>query len=290
MLISEAFEMYRMEHIVFRNQSVRTEEMHLYVMGNIIDFNGDIPIEDLTFDMIRSWSNNIRRSRGANTVRGYVIKLRVVLKHIRAHGHRALDPEIIGVPKRENKPVDYITPEDVSRLINAVVKPQSGYSTHNRLRNGAIVSLLYSSGIRVTELCNLNQLSIREDGTFTVVGKGGKPRLCFMDDRTAELLRIYLAYRNDDKRPLFLAEQTNQRISKGTVEIIFRYAKDKAGFEKRIYPHILRHSFATNLLKNNTNIVYVRDLLGHASVQTTEMYMHVVDKDLQNIYNSHHTY
>lgn len=287
--ISEAFEVYRLDYIVYRNQSQRTEEMHNLALKALLAYAGDILIKDLTFDMIRKWKDHMQKTKSINTTRGYIIKLRVVLGHIRLKGYKALNPELVGVPKRKTSVVEFITPDEVQTLLDCVFKPQAGYSTLNRYRNRAIIALLYSSGIRVSELCALNKLSIRDDNTFTVIGKGDKSRLCFIDTRAMTAIKEYLELRSDNCDALFISDLTGKRVSSGVVQMIFRYARQKAGFEKDIHPHTLRHSFATNLLRNNTNLVYVRDFLGHSSVQTTEMYTHVTNPDLQKIYLEKHT-
>lgn len=289
MLITEAFEAYRLEHIVFRNQSSRTEEMSNLACKSLVRFAGDIPIDELTFDVVRKWRDDMAKTKSQNTVRGYIIKLRVVLHHARLKGINALNPDLIGVPKRKTTIVHFITPKEIEKLIECVFKPQAGYSTHNRYRNRAIVAVLAASGIRVSELLSLDRLSIREDGTFTIVGKGDKPRLCFLDERAIRYTNEYLSYRNDNERALFISEKTRKRISKDTVEEAFRTGTKRGGFDKPVTPHTMRHSFATDMLRNNTNMVYVRDFLGHKSVQTTEMYTHVVNEDLKKIYKEKHT-
>lgn len=287
--ISDAFDLYCVEYIEFRNQSVRTREMCLTACKSLVELTGDIEIEDLSFEHVRRWKAHMSKTKSQNTVRGYIIKLRTVLAFLRLKGYDVLNPDLVGVPKRSATVVEFITPEEVNKLIQCIFKAKNGYSTLNRYRNRAIISLLYASGIRVSELCSLNRLSIQNDGTFTIVGKGGKARLCFTDARTMQYIKEYLNLRNDNDPALFISENTGKRISKDTVEIIFRTAKARTGFEKKIHPHVMRHSFATNLLKNNTNLVYVRDFLGHSSVQTTEMYTHVVNEDLKRIYTQKHT-
>lgn len=287
--VSEAFELYRLEVIVYKNQSHKTEEMNRYACKSFIDFAGDIYLSDLTFDYVRRWKDHLSRARGQNTVRGYVIKLRVVLAHAKLSGYDVMNPQLIGVPKRKTATVEFITPKAVGRLLDCVFKPQNGYSTKNRYRNRAVVSLLYASGIRVSELCSLNRLSIRDDGSFTIIGKGDCSRLCFVDQRTITYINSYLKLRTDSDPALFLSNCTGKRISKDTVQEIFRCASRKAGFEKMVHPHTMRHSFATNLLRNNTNLLYVSKFLGHKSVSTTEMYTHVVDQDLKAIYKQKHT-
>lgn len=292
MLVSEAFESYRIEHIVYLNQSARTEEMHRCAQKRLIDFTGDIEIENLTFDLVRKWKVYLEKEMSQNSTRGYIIKLRVVLKHLALKGYsNILNYEMVGVPKRHNTVVDFITPEDVERILTIISTPD----THNRLslrrhRNRAIVSLLYASGIRVGELCSLRITDMKMDTmTFTVVGKGNKPRLCFFDERSRDYIREYLRKRKDQSPALFVHETSADTVNRGTVEMIFRNITIEAGFDHPIHPHTMRHSFATNLLRNNTNLLYVRDFLGHTSVQTTEMYTHVVNEDLRSIYAEKHT-
>src|SRR5690606_17056051 len=127
------------------------------------------------------------------------------------------------------------------------------------------------------ELCSLNRDSIR-DRSFTVVGKGGKARLCFLDERTETLLDLYLETRKDNLQPLFLTD-SGHRITPGTIQETFKSIRKATGIE--CHPHTLRHSFATNLLQTNTNLYYVSKLLGHSQLNTTQQYLHLVDYDLQ---------
>lgn len=288
MRVSEAFEKFRVEYIVYRNQSAKTEEMSRLACRSLLEYVGDIHISELNFDTIRRWKENLERTRSPNTVRGYIIKLRVVLKHLAQQGYRnVINHEAIGVPKRRQTVVEFLTPEEVTRYIAAAIKPKPGYYKVNRLRNAAIIALLYASGIRVTELCNLDRTFLRDGmDSFTVRGKGGKTRLCFLDDRAKFYLGEYLATRKDNKPALFI-NGTRRRITKGNIEMMFRHNNGRAKMD--VHPHMLRHSFATDLLRNNTNLYYVSKFLGHASVQTTEMYLHIVDMDLRRIYRKKHT-
>lgn len=288
--VSEAFELYQSDYIVYRNQSKKTEENHLLVMKSFVGFVGDITLSNVTFQMVRDWKEHLESYRAQNTVRNYIVRLRVVLGYMKIRGYKVLDPEAVGIPKRQTTVVDFITEDDVTRLIEATFIPISGYRKINRYRNRALISLLYASGVRVSELCGMNISDINmTDCTFTVIGKGNKPRLCFFDERTRRYLHDYLALRSDHNPALFLSDQTQARIKAGVVQVIFRLVRVKAGFTRPIHPHTMRHSYATNLLRNNTNLVYVRDFLGHSSVQTTEMYTHVVNEDLRRIYNEKHT-
>lgn len=290
MSISEAFELYRVEHIVYLSQSSRTEEMNALAMKSLIKFCGDIDIKDLTFDVIRKWKDDLSKRCSDNTVRGYILKIRVVLKHARLKGYDVLNYEMVGVPKRENKIVEFLTKEEVSILIDSAFAPKAGYSRVKRYRNRAIISLLYASGIRNSELCSLNRNQILEnDDTFSVMGKGNKPRVCFLDERAREHINEYLELRDDNEPALFISELNGKRVNPGSIQMILRNVAKKSGINKQIHPHTLRHSYATNMLKNNANLLYVSKFLGHKSIQTTEMYTHVVDEDLRREHKLRHT-
>jgi len=288
--LSEAFRLYAQDVIIFRNQSRKTEENHYVCMKALIVFFDDVEIGSLTFPMIRDWKIALEKNRSPLTVRNYIIRLRVVLEYLTRNGEPCLDPNQVPVPKRTHKVPEYITKEEVAQLISAVSKPSAGYYAINRIKNAAVISALYSYGLRVSELCQLNIADIKEDGSFTVVGKGGKARLCFMDERTLSLIASYLAMRKDNHPALFLSEQSGERLTPANIQFVFRLARKKAGFTKPIHPHTLRHSFATDLLKNNTNIRYVQAMLGHSSLETTQMYTHVVNEDLRKVYKNSHTY
>lgn len=289
MLLTEAFELYRSDVIVFKNQSSKTEENHTVCLRAMLRHFGDVDLRELTFADIRDWKIELDKKRSPSTVRNYIIRLRVVLAFCKARGIECVDVDLIPVPGRIDRVPAFISKEEVTQLIEAVKQEAPGYSKANRCKNAAVISILYASGIRVSELCNLNRGDIKEDNSFTVVGKGGKARLCFMDDRSAAYLKCYHKYREDNDEALFLSNQTRQRITTGSVQEVFRLASKKAGFTTPVHPHTLRHSFATNLLRNNANMRYVQVMLGHSSLETTQMYSHVVDEDLRAAYQKHHT-
>jgi integrase/recombinase XerD len=278
MLLSEAFNLYRRDVIIFRNQSAKTEAHHNQTCKNLILFTGDINIEDLSFDIIRTWKLDMeKRGRSPETVRGYLVKLRVVLAYIRISVN-CLDPASIPLPKRSARIPGVLSPKEVQHLINST----------NKVKNKAIISLLYSTGLRVSELCSLNIKDVEND-YFPVIGKGGKSRLCFIDHRTRGFLRAYLLTRRDNDQALFIASQTCLRITPGTIQEIFKCARRKAGFDWPVHPHTMRHSFATNLMMNGCGLYTVSKLLGHSSLETTATYLHLVDKDLEAAHKKYHS-
>ena len=277
MTISEAFELYRLDCIAFKGQSKKTEESHLVTLRSLVSFLGDIDIASLTFVMVRDWKAHLLKTCSPNTVRGYVIKLRVTLAYLTASGYHTLHPDTIPVPRRTDKVPSYITRQQVAAMIDC----------SRRLRSKAVISLLYSSGIRVNELINLDRGDIK-GSTFTIIGKGGKARLCFIDSRTESLLGAYLSLREDNHPSLFLSTQSTSRMTATNVQLLVNNARQNAGIKERVTPHTLRHSFATDLLDSNTNLRHIQVMLGHANISTTMMYTHVRDPDLEEIYRDKH--
>lgn len=275
MTISEAYSSYAADVIVFRNQSPKTEENHYIVMRQLISYFGDIDMASLTFPMIRDWKMSMERTRGPETVRNYIVKLRVVLAYLILRGEHVLSPEQIPVPKRADKVPSFLSKEQVAQCIKVT----------KRVKNKAIIAFLYASGIRVSELCSLDRGDIH-DSRFTVVGKGGHARLCFIDKRAAGLLKRYLSDRDDNNPAIFLSDH-GTRITPGAIQETFKTVRKQIGVD--VHPHTLRHSFATNLLDTNTNLYHVSQMLGHRQLNTTAQYLHIIDKNLEAIYKKHHT-
>lgn len=278
MLLSTASRLYQLDVIRFSNQSAKTEENHLVMTKALIGFLGDVEVESITFSQVRDFKMYLEKSRSSETVRNYIIKLRVMLRFLKDRGCDVLDPKTIPVPGRTDKVPSYISPADVTLLIASTQK----------VRNKAIIAVLYASGVRVSELCRMNRMDVH-NASFTVVGKGGKARLCFLDGRSIRYLQEYLATRTDNDPALFISDLNKRRVTPGNIQEILKHARARSKLDIPITPHTLRHSFATNLLQNNMNARYVQRLLGHTSLDTTMMYMHVVDVDLESRYKEHHS-
>jgi site-specific recombinase XerD len=289
MKLTGAFALYRLDVIVYNNQSRKTEETHNHVLKLLVGFTGNIALSDLTFDQIRDWKQWLSLKREPTTVREYIIRVRVVLRHAQKRGYDCLDYELVGLPRRPDKVPPFLTKQQVAEILRGLERKARGYPEIARARNLAIVSLLYASGIRASELLQLDRGSIRDDGSFTIVGKGSKARLCFTDERTRMYLYHYLNMRNDSHPALFTSHQTGSRLSKSQLQLIFARVRTLVTFDIPVHPHTLRHSFATDLLRNNTNLRYVQELLGHSSISTTQMYSHVTNLDLQRVYAAGHT-
>lgn len=284
MSISEAFELYRKDRIVFTDQSKQTELYYTVYGRSLREFVGDIQIEDLQFSHIRDWKNELNKTRSSSTIRNYLGGIRMVLSYLKKKRIDVMDPDLIILPKRDDKVPPFITAEEVQKLIDSCI----------RVRSKAIISLLYGSGIRLSELIGLNRSDIKGN-TFAVIGKGNKQRPCFLDERTKMYLEVYLASRKDHHPALFVSTQHNTgsqdplRMTATNIQLILKLARQRACMTVNVTPHTLRHSFATNLLSNNCNIRHTQAMLGHADIRTTMRYTHVVDEDLHKVYSNFHT-
>lgn len=286
MKISEAFDLY-INHMIVEGQSKRSVEHTEYIKRRIIAFTGDISVSKLDLKTIYDWrasmeykrlNNGELIKRKQNSLRYDVIRLRGMLKYIEMTGVKCTHYELVPIPKREDTLREYLSPEEVKMVIDAA------YS----IRNKFVVSFLYSSGVRVSEFVSLDRDSVK-DRRFSVVGKGRKMRVCFIDERTEELMELYLKSRKDKCRALVVSDLYKDRVSVGTVQLIVKNAAKRAGIDKHITPHTFRHSFATNFIENNGGVLPLSKMLGHASLDTTSIYTHIVNNELQRQYNCFHT-
>ena len=286
MKISEAFDAYG-KYMVLEGKSQRSIETNYYIKRRLIETVGDIKISKLTLDDIFKWKrvmffriapSGTTLKRMPNSLRYDTIALRNVLKYMEKIGIKCLDYQLVPIPKREDVKRDVLCADEVALMID------NAFS----LRNKFIISLLYSSGIRLSEFLMLNRNDIN-DRQFTVIGKGKKERLCFIDERTEKLMGEYLASRKDDCRALVVTNLYKQRMTATTVQLIIKNSIKRAGIDKHITPHSLRHSFATNFVKNNGGIKPLSEMLGHNSLDTTAIYTHLANEELKSQYRQFHT-
>lgn len=282
--ISEAFALYREVEVIAGGLSPRTYDTYVNSEKRAVDFFGDIPIVKITSDNIRAYYFYLSGWQQINTIRGELISLRAVLNFCSRKGYKTLDTTEIKIPKRQKIPVDYLEPDEVESFIDIVAEKRRGYASYNRIRNIAIVKLFWASGIRVSELCALNRNSIK-NRRFTVVGKSKNPRVCFITEEVEDALDEYLSTRTDNNEALFVTK-AEKRMTPHEVRDIFRIACARSEDFERVRPHMLRRSFATNLLNKGVDIRYIAELLGHESLETTRAYTHISNQKLQTIYDA----
>ena len=224
-----------------------------------------------------------------DTVRGYIVCLKWFFKYCQRKGRQLLfDTEDIKIPKREKRILDIPTEDEVEEFISILAMKRRGYCNANRLRNVAIGRLIFSSGIRVSEVCSLNRNSIK-NRQFTIVGKSRDSRICFIDSQTEKCIADYLKIRTDNNPALFISYQTEKRMTPGNVRNAFEAACARSdGQFVGIRPHALRHSFATKMLNRRVDLRYIGDLMGHADLNTTKVYTHYTNPQLRAIYDRAH--
>lgn len=277
MLISEAFDLYQNNYMLIKHQSIRMVETHAQVKRSLVNIIGDKDIADFSLDDISRWHKAMSKGRCQNTIRNYLSRIRGVLQYMELLDIRALKSALVVVPKRIDTEVEYLERHEVDKMIDCA------YS----LRNKFSISLLFSSGIRLSEFISINRNQIRSK-SFTVIGKGGKARLCFIDDRTEKLMGEYLAQRSDHSEALIISNLHKDRMTESNVQLFIKNSAKRAGIDRHITPHTLRHSFATDFLKNGGDIRYLQKLLGHSSINTTMRYTHLADSDLEEKYRKYH--
>lgn len=219
----------------------------------------------------------------------YLIALRAFLKYLRKRGIEAMSPERIELAKVAERSLDLINDAELSRLMAA----PSG-SDVKALRDKALLELLFSTGLRVSELCSLDRDIDLSRDELSVRGKGEKIRVVFLSDESKKAIKAYLDKRGDIDDALFVqlgkrpAQGDSLRLTSRSVERIIKHYAIKAGITKKVTPHVIRHSFATDMLQNGADLRSVQALLGHANIGTTQIYTHVTDKHLHEVHKRFH--
>lgn len=287
MKLSEAFTTYIGGYAaVYQNPS--TVRQINYANKSIIEIIGDKDFCKLEEQDIILWqSKRLEQGINPNTIRGYTEKLRKVIKYHRARGVDCINPEVVYSPPKLNTVMEYLTKKEVDEFIRLAGTKKPGRSTYNRYKNKAIVATLYSTGLRISELCSLNKDDFRRGDIISLVGKGNKPRIVFVDERAKQAISEYLLLRKDANNALFVTHE-GKRISPSKVRETFRIiSKD---FGSRVHPHSIRHAYATNLLHNGCHVFTLSRLMGHSSIQSTAKYLHVEDPELLEAHKRFHTF
>ena len=245
-------------------------------------------IRDFRMYLKRKKNINLSKSKedfiGKKTQNYYLISIRSFLKFLQKNEIAAVSPETIDLAKVPERHISFMTGEELNQLLNAPKMPINKENT-NLLRDIAIMELLFSTGLRVSELCSLPNDIDLSLGEISIRGKGGKVRVVFLTEDATTAVREYrLKYLDNNK----IVNDKLFPVTPRTVERLIKKYSIMAGISKKITPHVLRHSFATNLLQNGADIRSVQAMLGHSNISTTQIYTHVTDTGLKNIHKSFH--
>lgn len=283
-----------------QNRSQKTIANYDHYLTRLIDFAGDIKVQDVNSELVRKWrlwlnrlGTNVSDELGTATLNYHLIALRSFLKFCAKRDIECMAPNKIELARAKRKQVSWLDEDELERLF-----AQPDTSKVAGLRDRAILELLFSSGLRVSELVGLDREHINlKRREFMVRGKGQKDRPIFISPEAADRLQQYLDARKDNTKPLFIRYMGTRKVdltgnfhrltARSVQRLVAQYAL-LAGITKHVSPHTLRHSFATNLLMNGADIRSVQAMLGHSNISTTQIYTHITDPHLKEIHAKFH--
>lgn len=287
-----------------KGRSLKTVRNYDHYLTRFLEQTKVTSPSDITDNVIREfrlWLNRQPAGHGRNadtlkkkTQNYHLIALRSFLKYMVRMGITSLAPDRIELAKTPERSLDLITHQELERLLTA---PDT--SNLRGLRDRAMLELFFSTGLRVSELASLpRDLNLKAD-EISVRGKGDKVRVVFLSDTSKLAIKAYLEKRDDMDDALFvqvankagkdvMAKRDTLRLTTRSIERIVKHYATKAGISKKVTPHVIRHSFATDLLSNGADLRSVQALLGHANIGTTQIYTHVTDAHLRNVHKQFH--
>ncbi len=316
-----------LEHVeIEKGNSLKTVNNYDYYLSRFLEFSKANNPKDITDDKIREYRLFLNRQPGVkirgqssstlkrNTQNYHLIALRSFLKYLMKRGIASLPADRIELAKIKPRSLDLISTDELNRLLDApnqISKKSNLGNTRGStsgesllhenlkiLRDKAILELFFSTGLRLSELCSLNRdLDLSKD-EFSIRGKGEKVRVVFLSDSAKDAIREYLKSRKDMEEPMFIQYSQNKsrqgldskggRLTPRSIERIVKLYAIIAGISKKVTPHVIRHSFATDLLSNGADIRSVQMMLGHSNIATTQIYTHVTDKQLREVHKKFH--
>jgi len=300
MKIEEAIKRYLDYLEIEKGKSIKTRKNYQYYLSVFKNFleelkKTEVSIEDIDLESIRLFRlflnrkkiDGQKRTLSKKTQSYYLIALRNFLKYLIRYNYKVLSPEKIELPKIEPREIKVISWEELERLLSA---PKG--NSLKELRDKAILEMLFSTGLRVSELTNLKRKDINlKAGEFTVRGKGSKIRIVFLSSAAKQVLAKYLKKRQDSEEHLFVSLPKKNKVTPLTsrsIQRIVSYWARRAGIVKPVTPHTLRHMFATDLLQNGADLRAIQELLGHSQITTTQVYTHLSNQALKEVYQAFH--
>jgi len=252
--------------------------------GTCLSPAGNIEMENVDRLAIRRYLSFLHRKNKRSSIARKISTLRSFFKYLVREQLATSNPaKSVSTPKVEKPLPTTLTVDEAFRLMETPAENKG-------LRDRAILELLYSSGIRVGELVglNLNQMDL-DLGIVKVMGKGRKERIVPVGSKAIEALKAYLEKRAalDGESPLFVNSRGGRLTARSVGRLIKKYTK-RSGIFRRISPHTLRHSFATHLLDAGADIREIQEMLGHASLSTTQRYIHLSPGKLMEVYDKAH--
>jgi len=253
---------------------------------NGLNSPSEVTIEHLTAYL----TERKRAGLSAASIKIQAVALRVFFRFLAARNRIVADPaEFLNLPKIERYLPETLNIQHVERLLDAIP-----LDVPLGLRDRAMLELLYSSGLRISELCDARLEHFDPEAAFIrVTGKGNKTRLVPVGQQAIAAMKHYL----ERERPELVTRKSGshiflsirgKRLTPARVWQIIKAAAARAGLDENVYPHLLRHSFATHLLANGADLRVIQEMLGHADISTTQIYTHVDQRHLKNVHKTFH--
>lgn len=275
----KAFEIYlRLEKSVSKN----TVEAYLHDVNLLANYfrkrNNGITPQKVTLKDLQDFLSEISDFIAPTSQNRIISGIRAFYKYLLIEDIVDTDPtELLEMPKQNRKLPEVLSDQEINLLLDHIDK-----STPDGMRNSIMIETLYGCGLRVSELTNLKLSDIFfEEEFIQVIGKGDKQRLVPVNKRALDLIKIYITevrshveIKKGNENYVFL-NRLGTKISRITVFNFIKAAAQKAGIKKEISPHTFRHSFATELIQNGADLRAIQEMLGHASITTTEIYTHL---------------
>ena len=276
-----------------KNYSKLTIDGYLKDLDLFLEYLNENDIKnykDIEYQDIRLYINYLYNLKYNNkTISRHISSLRSFFKYLKTNNIIDDNPCIlVSNPKLDKKLPKYLSYEDIEKLLNAFDN-----NNYIGLRNSTILEMLYSTGIRVSEITNIeiNDISLSTK-TIKIIGKGNKERIAYFGTKCYNLLNLYLKNSypkiNINNLDYLFLSKTGKKINDREIRTIVDSAAKIAGIDMKISPHVLRHTYATHMLSEGADLRSVQELLGHENLSTTQIYTHLTNEKIRNVYLNAH--
>lgn len=246
-----------------RNFSKETIRGYIYSVSRFLEYAKD---KEISKEILKDYILKNLKDKNPSSVAKDYFAIKFFFKNL-------LDETVNFPPIKRNKTIpDILTIEEIKKIIEKTTN----------FKHRLIIKLLYGTGLRVSEIVNLKKqdINFEEDLIKINLGKGKKDRFVRIPSSLKEELKNYIKIETSE---YIFPSNRNKKVTKTTIQSILRNSAKKAGIKKRVYPHLLRHSFATHLLEQGTDLRIIQKLLGHSSIKTTQIYTQISQASIKNI-------
>ena len=275
----------------YSKKTIISYENDLELFNNFLKENKIENINNIDYSVIRKYLSHLHDNNyEASSISRKISALRTFFKYSLKEKIIKNNPmTLISNPKKEKKLPKYLNYEEMERLLNSIdLKELEG------IRDKLIIELLYSTGIRVSELVNIKIKDIKiKEQQINILGKGNKERIVLFGNKAQELIKLYLnahkeLFKGNIYNSYLLINNKGKQLTTNKVELIVKQVLRKSALKLNISPHTLRHTFATHMLDSGADLKSVQELLGHENLKTTAIYTHVSNERLKNVFLHSH--